>query len=127
MHTAGGRVSITINGVPYSARGEIKINPSNVSTEFASNQDGTVYRTVKPQPVKSEVTFDRFVDVEGRTLKWDTSLMLANFNATFVEDDVGAMHLLSKAGFQGDPSINLADGSVDGIQICAERYETVRT
>ena len=54
MHTSGGRVSITINGVVYSARGEIKLGGSRLSAQVGTNQDGTLYKTVTPKPITAE-------------------------------------------------------------------------
>lgn len=126
MHTSGGRVSIVIDGIVFSARGEIKLNTSGVNVEVGTNQDGTLFKTVKPQPRMAECSFDRFVDVNGRQLKFDEALMLRNnIPATFVEKDTGITHLLTKGTFVGDPSQNLGTGEVDGVRFAAEGYETV--
>lgn len=126
MHTAGGRVSTVINGIAYSARGEITLAPSNVSVEAASNQDGSNYRTVKPKPRTAELTFDRLVDSAGRPLKWDERIMLLNnIPVTFIEQDTGITHLLTNATFTGDPQQNTATGEVSGLGIAADKYETI--
>lgn len=126
MHTSGGRVSIVIDGIVFSARGEIKLNTSGVNVEVGTNQDGTLYKTVKPQPKMAECSFDRFVDVSGNQLKFDEALMLRNnIPATFVEKDTGITHLLTKGTFVGDPSQNLGNGEVDGVKFAAEGYETI--
>jgi hypothetical protein len=128
-HTTGGRVSTTINGVQYSARGEITIDASGISVEAGVNQDGSLYRTVKPKARTVEITFDRnsgLVDGAGRPLKWDETLMLLdNIPVTFVEQDTNIMHLLSNAFFTGQPQHNTATGEVSGLGLAAERYETV--
>ena len=126
MHTAGGRVSITVNGVVYSARGEIKLSPSRISVDVGSNQDGSLFKTIKPKPVMAECTFDRFVDGQGNNLVWKDDLLLVNdLSANFVERDTGITHLLTKATFYGDPSLNLGQGEVDGLKIAAENYTSV--
>ncbi|NEV79279.1 hypothetical protein DYI24_19805 [Rhodopseudomonas sp. BR0C11] len=125
-HTAGGRVSTVINGVPYSARGEITLSPSNISNESGVNQDGTVYRIVKPKARKAELTFDRFVTVDDRPLIWDERVMnLMNIPVTFVEDDTGLTHILSGSFFEGEPQGNLATGEVSGLSIAASGYKTL--
>jgi len=127
MHISGGRVSIVIDGLVYSARGEIKFNPSNISTDVGTNQDGTIYKTVRPQPVTAECTFDRFVDANGRPLKWNGNLMLLNnIAATFTEQDTNVQQLLTNATFVGEPQIDLATGEVSGLRIVGEKYEEVR-
>lgn len=127
MHTSGGRVSIVINGIVYSARGEIKMNTSGVQVDAGVNQDGTGYKTIKPQLKMAECTFDRFVDVNGTQLKFDENLMLQNnLPGTFIEKDTGITHLLSNGTFVGDPVQNLANGEVDGVKFAADKYETIR-
>lgn len=126
MHTAGGRVSIVIDGVVYSARSEVKFNPSNVMTDVGANQDGTIFKTVKPQPVAAECTFDRFVDANGKSLKWNDQLMLLNNIAiTFIEKDTGKMQLISNGTFVGDPQVDLATGEVSGVKLAGEKHEEV--
>ncbi|QDM27000.1 hypothetical protein FNL56_13420 [Tardiphaga sp. vice304] len=131
MHTSGGRVSTVIGGVAYSARGEITLNPSNITVTAGVNRDGSLYRTVEPKARTAELTFDRFVDVEGRPLKWDENIMkLTNLGATFIEEDVGGVqtgltHLLSGGFFTGDPSIATATGEVSNMGFAAEKYETL--
>jgi len=126
MHTSGGRVSIVINGIKYSARGEIKLDGSRVTVAVESNQDGTLYKTVKPKAATAECTFDRFVDANGNQLKWDESILLQdNLAATFIEQDTKVTHLLSKGSFVGAPGQNLGSGETDGLSFAAESYETI--
>jgi hypothetical protein len=126
MHTSGGRVSININGLSYSARGEIKINPSGLTADVGTNQDGTLYKTIKPKPISAECTFDRFVDVNGTPLKWNKDLMLLNnIPITFTEQDTGKQQLLTNGTFVGDPQIDLSTGEVSGVSLAAEKYEEI--
>lgn len=126
MHTSGGRVSIVINGVVFSARGEIKLNTSGIQVDVGTNQDGTIFKTIKPQAKMADCTFDRFVDVNGNQLKFDENLMLLNNIAgTFIEKDTGITHLLTNGTFVGDPSQNLGTGEVDGVKFAAEGYTTI--
>jgi len=132
MHTSGGRVSTVIGGIAYSARGEITLNPSNIAVTAGVNRDGSLYRTVEPKARTAELTFDRFVDINGSPLKWDENLMLlTNLGITFIEMDVGGVkaglkHLLSGGFFPGAPQINTASGEVSGLGLAAEKYETIR-
>lgn len=126
MHTSGGRVSIVINGVVFSARGEIKMSTSGVQSDVGTNQDGTLFKTIKPQPKMAECTFDRFVDVNGTQLQFNETLMLQNnIPGTFIEKDTGITHLLTNGTFVGDPSQNLSNGEVDGLKFAAEGYQTI--
>lgn len=126
MHTSGGRVSVTINGNNYSARGVIKLMPSNISVSAGVNQDGSLYRTVTPKARTAEITFDRFVDISGEALIWDERVLSAvNFGCTFVEQDTNRMHLLSGAFFTGDPNMDTSTGEIDGIGIAADSYKSI--
>jgi hypothetical protein len=131
MHTSGGRVSTVIGGIAYSARGEITLNPSNISVSAGVNRDGTLYRTVEPKARTAELTFDRFVDVNGTALKWNEELMkLTNLGITFIEQDVGGVqtgltHLLSGGFFTGEPQIATGSGEVSGLGLAAEKYDTI--
>lgn len=126
MHTSGGRVSILVNGSVYRARGEIKLNPARISTAVEANQDGSLYKTVKPMPAIAECSFDRFLDAQDKPLRWnDDILRMNNIAATYLEQDTGVTTLLTNASFVGEPSINLANGEVDGLKIAAESYEVV--
>jgi hypothetical protein len=126
MHTSGGRVSTVIGGVAYSARGNITLDPSNISVSAGVNQDGSVYRNVAPKARTAEISFDRFVDVNGSPLRWDENLMLqVNLGITFVEQDTGVTHLLSGGFFTGNPQIDTASGEVSGLGLAADKYKTI--
>jgi hypothetical protein len=128
MHTSGGRVSTVIGGVAYSARGVIKLNPSNISVSSGVNQDGSVYRTVQPKARTAEITFDRFVTVNDTPLVWDETLMLMdNLGITFVEQDTNITHILSGGFFTGDPQLDTSTGEVDGVGLAADTYQTINS
>lgn len=129
MPTTSGRVSMVVAGVPYSARGEVSLNPSNISVAAAANADGTAYRTVTAKPRTAEITFDKnsvLTAPDGSVMKWNETMMLiVNLPVTFTEIDTGRQHLFSGAFFTGDPAQNLATGEISGLGIAADGYETV--
>lgn len=126
MHTAGGRVSTVINGIPYSARGEITLDVSAMEVEAGANHDGSVYRTVKAKPRNATVTFDRFVDQNGIAMQWSDNIMsMTRIPFTFVEIDTGITHILSDGCFVGKPEHNLATGEVSGLSIACSKYQTI--
>ncbi|WP_454626954.1 phage tail tube protein [Bradyrhizobium cenepequi] len=126
MHTSGGRVSVTINGTNYSARGVITIAPSNATAQSGVNQDGSLYRTMAPKARTAELTFDRFVDVDGEPLVWDERVLAAtNFGCTFIEQDTGRTHLISGAFFVGDPQLDTSTGEVSGLSIAGDAYKNI--
>lgn len=126
MHTSGGRVSVTINGNNYSARGTITLAPSNMTTAQAVNQDGSLYRTVAAKARTAELTFDRFVNVDGDLLVWDETILQAvNFGVTFIEQDTNRTHLISGAFFVGDPQMDTSTGEVSGLSIAGDAYKNI--
>lgn len=126
MHTSGGRVSTVIGGVAYSARGVITLDPSNIEVSSGVNQDGSLYRTVAPKARTAELTFDRFVDVNGVPLRWNEDLMLlTNLGITFVEQDTNTTHLLSGGFFTGKPQLDTSTGEVSGLGLAADSYKTI--
>lgn len=119
---------MVVNGVAYSARGVIKLMPSNQSNASGVNQDGTLYRTVTPKARTAETTFDRFVQVANSTtpLVWDeTVLAMVNMQVTFIEDDTNTTHILTGAFFVGDPQLDTSTGEVDGLSIAADSYKSI--
>lgn len=126
MHTSGGRVSTVIGGVAYSSRGTITLAPSNISVSAGVNQDGTLYRTVAAKARTAEISFDRFVDINGTPLRWDEKLLLqVNLGITFVEEDTNVTHILSGGFFTGDPQTDTSTGEVTGLGLAAEKYKTI--
>jgi hypothetical protein len=126
MHTSGGRVSTVIGGVAYSARGVIKLAPSNMSVTSGVNQDGSLYRNVAPKARTAEITFDRFVDNNGQPLVWAENIMLlTNLGITFVEQDGGLTHIMSGGFFTGDPQMDTSTGEVSGLALASDSYKTI--
>lgn len=129
MTTTSGRVSMVVAGVPYSARGEITLNASNISVTANANSDGTLYRTVAAKPRTAEITFDKgsvLQAPDGTRMIWNESMMsIVDLPVTFTEIDTGRQHLLSGAFFTGDPQQNLATGEISGLGIAAASYESV--
>lgn len=127
MHTSGGRVSMVIDGVTYSARGVIKLNKANQSNESGVNQDGTLYRTVKPKARTAECTFDRFVrQSDGTSLIWDENVLaMTNMQVTFTETDGGQQHIMTGAFWVGDPGEDLSSGEIDGMSLAADNCKTI--
>lgn len=126
-HTSGGRVSTVIGGVAYSARGVIKLDPSNISVSSGVNQDGSLYRLVAPKARKAELTFDRFVNVNGLPLRWDETLMqLTDLAITFVEQDGRQTHMLTGGFFEGNPTQDLSTGEIDGLSLAADSYKSIK-
>ncbi|HWL06726.1 MAG TPA: phage tail tube protein [Xanthobacteraceae bacterium] len=126
MHISGGRVAITVNGIVYRARGEVSISTAKMTGSVGTNQDGSVYKTMTPKPVSVECSFDRLVDNNGRRVKWDQTMLLANnIGVVVVEMDTGRQHLITNATFVGDPVENVTTGEVTGVSLAGESYEVI--
>ncbi|SEQ48561.1 Phage tail tube protein [Faunimonas pinastri] len=119
MDTKGGRVSLTIDGVTYHARGAAKINPSLVSLENGANMDGSGYSTVKPELASIELSLDR----GSTSIKWTEDMLLSKVNVTFKEDDYGVTHLFTAARWGGKPEIDTATGEVSGLKLESDQYQ----
>lgn len=120
MDTKGGRGTIDIDGVRYSARGAAKIMPSTVSLENGANMDGTGYSTVKPELAGVDFSFDRGV------FPWTDDLILKKINVTWVETDTGWTHLFTGARFSGKPEIDTEKGEVTGLKIETDSYQVIK-
>lgn len=121
MDTKGGRFSLTINGQVFSGRGAAKIMSSAVAITTGVNQDGTGYKTVAPKLVGLDLSFDR-----GVGLLYDSKMMLADIDVTFVETDMGLTHMYTSANWDGDPTTDSATGEVTGLKIMTSEsnYQT---
>jgi hypothetical protein len=113
-HTSGGRVSTVIDGRTYSARGVITLNVSNINVSAGANQDGTVFRTVAPKARTAEISFDRFVDIDGEPLRWAEHIMELE------------THILTGGFFTGEPTLDTSTGEVTGVALAADSYKTIR-
>ncbi len=121
MDTKGGRFSLTINGQVFSGRGAAKIMSSGVGVTTGVNQDGTGYKTIAPKLVGLDLSFDR-----GVGLLYNSTMMLANIDVTFVETDMGLTHMYTSANWEGDPTTDSATGEVTGLKIMTSEsnYQT---
>ncbi len=120
---AGGFVELTINGVPYSAAGDIEIEESNIEAEAVTNQDGTVQRTIKPKPYKLMVTI--------RDRQGAASIIRAINEAEVIdvsgrEKHMGRTVLMTGAFATGTHKRNTATGEIDGFELCGGNM-TIRT
>ncbi|MFD1328294.1 phage tail tube protein [Mycoplana ramosa] len=113
----GGLIRMKLSsGEVISLRGTLNMNTSGVSSEAIANQDGSVDRTMTPQPRRAEFTF------ADRGLNHDKLMKSDRFNVTFIEDTTGVTHFFTKAFLVGDPQKNRINGEVTGLSIAAEGY-----
>ncbi len=120
MDTRGGRFTLDIGGEIYSGRGAAKIMPARATPSTGVNQDGTGFVAVAPQLSTIELSFDR-----GSRRRWTEKEILRTVDLTFVEKDTGVTHYLTKANWNGQPSIDSASGEVSGMSLASDRYKAV--
>lgn len=113
----GGLITVRLStGEVISLRGTCNINPSRVTVEAVTNQDGSVDRTSTPVPARFEINFaDRGINLE-KLMKSD------RFNVTFDEQSNDVTHYFTRSFMTGDPQINRLTGEVSGISGSAESY-----
>jgi hypothetical protein len=121
MDTKGGRFSLDIGGRVYSGRGKADIMPARATPTTGVNQDGSGYNTVTPQLATIALSFDR-----GVGLNWTEGEILQTVDLTFVETDTGVTHYLTKANWDGQPSLDSASGEVTGMKLASDRYKVTR-
>lgn len=121
MHQAGGRYTITINGVRYMPRGKAIVDPAGLQHQAVVNHDGTVGRTTMAKAVTAELTFDRGkASNNTQRPKWDADFMAPFYDITLAETDANVQHNFSNATIVGEPKIDTETGEVTGLSIaCA--------
>ena len=118
MEKKGGRVSITLHGIVYSARASVTISPATVERENAVNRDGTGYSTIKPKTAFAEISFDRG---ERSGIVFNDAMLLGDINASIFEEDAGVTHFFTSAALGGTPSLDTETGEITGLRIDAAR------
>jgi hypothetical protein len=113
----GGKISVRFSsGEVISLRGTYNHNPSRVSVEAITNQDGSVDRQSTNVPARAEISFS------DRGLNLDKLMRSDRINVTIDEDSNDVTHYYTRAFLTGDPQINRLNGEVTGIAIAAEAY-----
>lgn len=110
----GGRISLDIDGISYSARAGAKIDTSGVAVTSDTNQDGSMHSYVTPKLISLTVSFDRG---DPSRIKWNSAMMLKPVNASFTETDARLQHLMTGAVFNGTPSVDTDKGEVSGLSL----------
>lgn len=116
----GGRISIEIDGIRYSARGDITIEPTNLEVAAESNHDGSIFYTSKPKPFRAAMSFS-----QPCGLRWNDAVRRCSMNVTITEDDNGRTHLFGNARWVGMPSYNISTGEVTGLTIAGPNYQVL--
>lgn len=113
----GGKISITIDGKRYSARGDITLQPTTLEVTGEANHDGSAYFTSKPVLASASMSFSMPCG-----LKWDDEMAKCAIDVTIVEEQNNRVHLFTKARLIGRPSLNISNGEVSGLTVMSDRY-----
>lgn len=109
-YASGGRASLSINGIAVSPR-TVSITPTNFERDVKSNQDGTIYTTMKPMPAEADFTLS---DACGLDV---FALMGCPVDVTVDLWDVRRRYLFSKGVMVGRPNLNTESGEIRGLKV----------
>ncbi len=112
--TVGGRVDITLNGVPYSMVADVEIDEANIEAEVVDNQDGTIGRSVKSSHYEVDL---KFRHKPGFSLE---QIMNATIDFSMVERDTGQTVIMTGAFLVGKPKRNTVTGEISGLKLAAD-------
>lgn len=117
MADFGGEMRFSVNGNPYILRAAFKSEPTPFEIEGGGNQDGSVYRSLKPTGYMAEPMFqDTDVGI-ATALDWEAIMRGGPYNMTLVEDHTGRLYMWTNATFEGKPTVDHQNGEVSGIKI----------
>jgi hypothetical protein len=112
----GGKIFLRkSSGEKFSLRGTLTIDPSTVSVESITNQDGSGDRVFTNRLPSAEISF------ADRGYNYDSLLLSARSNFTFEEDNTDVTFYFTQGFFTGSPSANRINGEVTGMKIEAEK------
>ncbi|EFL88288.1 phage tail tube protein [Ahrensia sp. R2A130] len=118
MDKFGGEMDFRMgDGSKLTLRGAFTNMPSNFTSESVTNQDGSVDKVGELKPFKAEVTFK---DTPGTD--WNRLVREVNLEATLAEEYTGVVHSWTGAHFEGEPSIDRANGEVSGLTFASPSY-----
>jgi len=119
--SAGGIVTLAINGELYALRGSVTVMASNVERSEGSNIDGSTYVTSKPVPPTIEMTLS---DRCGLSLINLLNLPCGS-DAVVEMPEVGRTMVLVNATLVGRPSLNPEDGAISGLKLVGSRMREI--
>jgi len=114
----GGHIYLRLSsGDRISLRGTLTIDPTTVSIEPITNQDGSLDRV---STVKSPTAEFNFAD---RGVDYDALLKAPRQNFTFEEEFGDRTFFFNQGFFTGSPGMNRLNGEVTGLGISAEKIK----
>jgi hypothetical protein len=123
MADFGGEMNFTVNGLPLAMRAKFENEPVPFDTEGGANQDGSIYRTLKPKGYMAKPTFQDTPVGTPTAMDWEGILRGGPYNISLVEEQNGRLHTWTGAQFEGKPAVDLHTGEVTGIELRARSYK----
>jgi hypothetical protein len=118
----GGEMRFLWDGNPLSVRAKFTSDPIDVEIEGGANQDGSLFRTVKPVGFMAEPTFQDTATNIATALDWRAIMRGGPYKLVLVEDHTRRLHIWMDASFEGKPSVDHMTGEVTGIKIRGRSY-----
>lgn len=112
MADFGGRMRLTLSGVPLEIRGEVKVRPLGFEISKITNASGSVSRSLKPDAPEFDVKLESApgLDLIG-------IVRGGPYAAQMVEEDTGILHTMANATFIGKYEEDRETGEVSGISL----------
>lgn len=117
MSKFGGLMYLTLSGGRKMViRGDFEDRATGISVSTLTNQDRSLDQIVALKPYGFSATF------KDQGLDFDALLLESNLDVTLLEEHTGRSVLYTAGHFEGEPTINRADGAVSGLTFaCAHR------
>ena len=113
-----GEMHMTVEGQNYSARGEFTIRPTTRERDGGSNEDGSIWSTVKRVPAEAEGSLDACgIDLEDL---WKNCSVTVTFHL-----NNGDIYTFRNSRIMGRPELNTGTGEVSGFKIMSA--EVIKT
>ncbi|VFU07934.1 hypothetical protein [Methylocella tundrae] len=122
MADFGGFMRFTVNGSPLTLRAKFESEPSALEMDGGANQNGSIYRTMKPMGYIFEPTFEDTPTGTATALDWAAIMLGGPYNISLVEEQTGRLHTWTGAQFEGKPRVDHMTGEVTGIKGRATAY-----
>lgn len=123
MADFGGEMNFTVNGSPLTLRAKFESEPVPFKTEGGANQDGSIYRTLKPEGYMAKPTFQDTPVGQATAMNWEGIFRGGPYNISLVEEQNGRLHTWTGGQFEGTPQVDHMTGEVTGVELRARTYK----
>jgi len=117
MADFGGEMTFTYGGAPLVLRAKFDSELVPFEADGGANQDGSVYRTLKPTGYMFEPLFEDTAISTPTNMDWEAIIRGGPYNCTLVETQTGRLYTWTAAQFEGTPRLDHQTGEVSGIKM----------